>query len=67
MDEDTAMSGNVKGRCVCEIISGSPERQKKSYLKGYLVAIKRCFNRGQRKSVLNCIWNQILSETNRRK
>ena len=29
MDEDTAMSGNVKGRCACEIISGSPERQKK--------------------------------------
>ena len=26
-----------------------------------------CFDRTQRKSVLNCIWNQILSETNRRK
>ena len=68
MDEDTAMSGNVKGKCTCKIISGSPERpKKKSYLKGYLAAIKRCFNRGQRKSVLNSIWNQILSETNRRK
>ena len=33
--------GNVKGRCACEIIYGSPERQKKSYLKGYLAAIKR--------------------------
>ena len=31
--------GNVKGRCACEIIYGSPERQKKSYLKNYLAAI----------------------------
>ena len=33
--------GNVKGRCACEIIYGIPERQKKSYLKGYLATIKR--------------------------
>ena len=33
--------GNVKGRCACEIIYGSPERQNKSSLKGYLAAIKR--------------------------
>ena len=31
----------MKGRCACEIIYGSPERQKKSYLKGYLAAIKK--------------------------
>ena len=41
MDEDTAMLGNVKGRCACEIIYGSLERQKISYLKGYLAGIKR--------------------------
>ena len=40
MDEDAAMSVNVKGRCACEIIYGSLERQTKSYLKGYLAAIK---------------------------
>ena len=33
--------GHVEGRCACEIIYGSPERQKKSYLKDYLAAIKR--------------------------
>ena len=33
--------GNVEGRCACEIIYGSPARQKKSYLKDHLAAIKR--------------------------
>ena len=32
---------HVEGRCACEIIYGSPERQKKSYLKDCLAAIKR--------------------------
>ena len=33
--------GHMEGRCACEIIYGSPERQKKSYLKDHLAAIKR--------------------------
>ena len=41
MDEDTAMWKEVKGRCACEIIYGSPERQKKSYLKSHLATIKK--------------------------
>ena len=53
--------------CVWDHFWKPRKAKKKSYLKSYLAAIKRCFNKGQRKSVLNCIWNQILSETNRRK
>ena len=42
--------------------------KEKSCLKGYLAAKKRFKMLKQRsKSVLNCIWNQILIETNHRK
>ena len=61
--------GNVEGRCASEIVYGSPERQKK-------ILLERLFSRNKKinaltevkgKAVLNCNWNQILSETNRRK
>ena len=60
---------NVKGRWACEIIYGSPERHKKILFERLFSRSKKinAYNRGQRKSVLNCTWNQILSETNRRK
>ena len=60
-------TGRRHGRRHGNVRQCERKAKKKSYLKSYLAAIKRCFNRGQRKSVLNCIWNQILSETNRRK
>ena len=42
--------------------------KEKSCLKGYLAAKKRFKMLKQRsKSVLNCIWDKILAETNRRK
>ena len=45
MDEDTAMSGNVKGRCACEIFYGSPERQIK-------ILVQRLFSRNKRINAL---------------
>ena len=45
MDEDAAMSGNVKGRCGCEIIYGSLERQKK-------ILFERLFSRHKRINAL---------------
>ena len=41
MDEDTPMSGNVKGKCACKIISGSPERPKK-------ILFERLFSRDKK-------------------
>ena len=54
--------GNLKGRCACKIIYGSPWKAKKILFERLFSCnkkIKLCCNRGQTKSVLNCIWNQI--------
>ena len=45
MDEDAAMSGNVKGSCACAIIYGSLERQKK-------ILFERLFSRNNRINAL---------------
>ena len=66
MDEDTAM---WKERV--RVISFMEAQKGKKILFEKLFSrnkkINKYINRGRRKSVLNCIWNQILSETNRRK
>ena len=66
MDEDTAMwkeGGRV--RSFMEAQKGT----KKILFERLFSRSKKinAYNRDQRKSVLNCTWNQILSETNRRK
>ena len=45
MDEGAAMSGNVKGKYVCEIIFGSLERQKE-------ILFERLFSRSKRINAL---------------
>ena len=63
MDEDTAMW--KEGVRVRSFTSMEAQKGKKILVERLFSRNKR--SRGQEKSLLNYIWNQILSETNRRK